>query len=351
MTDNQNISPEKISGAIRLSDTAQITTFGEEAQRDVSAFADKVLQQTRNRDLGETAELLTNLMATAKGLDFTQLQNAGPIARLVGGVRRKLINFRARFQTVSAQVDGISQQLQKRLDRMRGDLAMLDGLHEQARASVAILDSYIAAGKSFVEQFRAKDLPQLAAMAAKQSGDPSQDVLNGQAYQDALMALDRLEKRVYTLQQTRQIALQQLPQIRVVQNGDATLIESLGASLTLTIPAWKQKMVMMLGLEHQREALAMQKAVTETTNDMIRRSAEMLKVQALGIEQESQRGVVDLTVLAKSNQDLLDTISGVMRLQSEGHTARTQAAAEMERQTAELHNILSGGQITKMIAA
>src|SRR3569832_222635 len=111
-------------------------------------------------------------------------------------------------------------------------------------------------------------------MAAKQSGDPSQDVLNGQAYQDALMALDRLEKRVYTLQQTRQIALQQLPQIRIVQNGDATLIESLGASLTLTIPAWKQKMVMMLGLEHQREALAMQKAVTETTNDMIRRSAE-----------------------------------------------------------------------------
>lgn len=165
------------------------------------------------------------------------------------------------------------------------------------------------------------------------------------------MALDRLEKRIYTLQQTRQIAIQQMPQIRIVQNGDATLIESLSASLTLTIPAWKQKMVMMLGLERQREALAMQKAVTETTNDMIRRSAEMLKVQAVDIEQESQRGIVDLSVLAKSNQDLLDTISGVMRLQSEGHSARTQAATEMERQTAELHAILGGGQPAKMIAA
>jgi len=179
MTNNQNISPEKISAAIRLSDTAQITAFGEDAQRDVSAFADKVLQQTRNRDLGDTADLLTNLMATAKGLDFTQLQNAGPLARLVGGVRRKLISFRARFQTVSAQVDGISQQLQKRLDRMRSDLAMLDGLHEQARSSVAALDSYIAAGKSYTEQFRTQELPQLAAMAAKQSGDQISDSRGG----------------------------------------------------------------------------------------------------------------------------------------------------------------------------
>jgi uncharacterized protein YaaN involved in tellurite resistance len=162
-----------------------------------------------------------------------------------------------------------------------------------------------------------------------------------QQYQDAMQALDRLEKRVLYLQQARQIAIQQLPQIRIVQNGDTTLIESLQASVTLTIPVWKQKMVLLLGLTRQEEALAMQKTVTDATNEMMRQASEMMKTQAIDIEQQSQRGIVDIETLSRTNQDLIDTIQGVLRVQAEGRQKRVQIEQEMDRQTQALKSALA----------
>lgn len=330
--------PQAPGSAIALTDHAQIMAFGEKAQKDVANFADRILQQARGRELGDTGKLLTDLMARAKGLDIDELQGGNPIMRLVGGMRRRLMNFRARFRTVASQIDEISAQLQTRLDRMRADMTMMDGLYAQATQSIGVLDGFIAEGDAFLVHYRNDELPALKDAAGS-------DMMKAQAYQDALQSLDQLEKRIHTLRQARQIAIQQLPQIRVVQHGDATLMESLGASLTLTIPAWKQKMVLILGLERQREALAMQKAVTETTNDLIQRSAQMLKEQALEIETQSQRGIVDVAVLAKANQDLIDTINGVIELQSAGQTARLAATSEMERQTLELRAALAAPKI------
>ncbi|HEX3945545.1 MAG TPA: toxic anion resistance protein [Rhizomicrobium sp.] len=162
-----------------------------------------------------------------------------------------------------------------------------------------------------------------------------------QQYQDAMQALDRLEKRVLYLQQARQIAIQQLPQIRIVQNGDTTLIESLQASVTLTIPVWKQKMVLLLGLTRQEEALAMQKTVTDATNEMMRQASEMMKTQAIDIEQQSQKGIVDIETLSRTNQDLIDTIQGVLRVQAEGRQKRVQIEQEMDRQTQALKSALA----------
>jgi uncharacterized protein YaaN involved in tellurite resistance len=162
-----------------------------------------------------------------------------------------------------------------------------------------------------------------------------------QTYQDAVQSLDRLQKRVLYLQQARQIAIQQLPQIRIVQSGDTTLIESLQASVTLTVPAWKQKMVLILGLTRQQEALEMQKTVTETTNKMLREASEMMKTQAVDIEQQSQRGIVDIDTLEKTNQDLIDTIQGVLRVQADGRRKRAEIEAAMDRQTAALKTALA----------
>jgi uncharacterized protein YaaN involved in tellurite resistance len=162
-----------------------------------------------------------------------------------------------------------------------------------------------------------------------------------QQYQDAVQALDRLEKRILYLQQARQIAIQQLPQIRIVQSGDTTLIESLQASINLTVPVWKQKMVILLGLTRQEEALAMQKKVTDTTNEMMRQASEMMKTQAVGIEEQSQRGIVDIETLQKTNQDLIDTIGSVLRVQAEGRQKRAQIEAEMDRQNTALKQALS----------
>jgi uncharacterized protein YaaN involved in tellurite resistance len=332
-----------IKSQINISDTAQITGFGEGAQREVAGFADRILEQTRNKDMGDTGELLSDVIAKAKGLDPADLQKADFITKLFGGMRRQIFRFQSKFQTVAAQIDAITVELDKRVDRMRRDIAMLDGLHDQTKVSIGHLDSYIAAGKAFAQEFKTGQLATLQAAAAKAGSEGSQDLMAAQDYQDAVQALDRLEKRVLYLQQARQIAIQQLPQIRIVQNGDTTLIESLQASINLTIPVWKQKMVLLLGLSRQQEALAMQKAVTDATNQMMKQASEMMKSQAVEIEQQSQRGIVDIATLAQTNQDLIDTISGVLSAQAEGRRKRADIEVQMQRQTDDLKRVLAQG--------
>ncbi len=327
-----------IKTAIDISDTAQITSFGERAQRNVAGFADQILNQTKNRELGDTGDLLTDIITKAKGLDTSDLAQKGPIARVFGGMRRRAQRFRGKFETVAAQIDRITVELERRVDKLRRDVTMLDGLHDQTRDSIRELDAYIAAGKAYADEFRRTTLADLHARTQQPGGD---ELMDAQAYQDALQALDRLEKRVLYLQQARQIAIQQLPQIRIVQNSDATLIESLQASTNLTIPAWKQKMVVLLGLSHQREALALQQAVTDATNQMLRDASDMMKGQAVAIEQQSQRGIVDIETLQKTNQDLIETITGVLAAQAEGRRKRAQVEQEMERQTIELRRALT----------
>jgi uncharacterized protein YaaN involved in tellurite resistance len=332
-----------IKSGIDIADTAQITSFGEGAQRQVAGFADRILEQTKNRELGDTGELLSDIIAKAKGLDPADLQKADFITKLFGGLRRRLFRFQSKFETVAAQIDRITVELEKRVDRMRRDVTMLDGLHDQTRDSIGELDAFIAAGKAFAEDYRTHQLVDLQAKTKSGSGNDSQDVMAAQAYQDAVQALDRLEKRVLYLQQARQIAIQQLPQIRIVQNGDTTLIESLQASVNLTVPAWKQKMVLLLGLTRQQEALAMQKSVTDATNQMLRQASEMMKTQAIDIEEQSQKGIVDIETLQQTNQDLIDTIQGVLKVQADGHARRAQIETEMDRQTQALKAALAQG--------
>ena len=332
-----------IKSQIDIGDTAQITGFGEGAQREVAGFADRILEQTRNKDMGDTGALLSDVIAKAKGLDPADLQKADFISRMFGGMRRQIFRFQQKFQTVAAQIDAITVELDKRVDRMRRDIAMLDGLHDQTKASIGHLDAFIAAGKAFAAEFKASQLETLRIATTKPAGDGSQDLMAAQDYQDAVQALDRLEKRVLYLQQARQIAIQQLPQIRIVQNGDTTLIESLQASINLTIPVWKQKMVLLLGLTRQQEALAMQKAVTDATNQMMKQASEMMKTQAIDIEQQSQRGIVDVATLAQTNQDLIDTINGVLSAQAEGRRKRADIELQMQRQTDDLKRALAQG--------
>jgi uncharacterized protein YaaN involved in tellurite resistance len=333
-----------IKASIDIGDTAQITAFGERAQQDVAGFADRILQQTRNRELGDTGELLSDIIAKAKGLDPADLQNANFLTRLFGGVRRQLFRFQSKFQTVAAQIDAIIVELERRIDLMRRDVAMLDGLHGQTLKSIGNLDAFISAGKAFGQEFSAGRLTELKSRADTPAADSTKDMVAAQAYQDAVQALDRLEKRVLYLQQARQIAIQQLPQIRIVQNGDTTLIESLSASINLTVPAWKQKMVLLLGLTRQKEALAMQQAVTDATNQMLRQASQMMKEQSIAIEQQSQKGIVDVEVLAQTNRDLIETISGVLQIQAEGRRTRAQIEQQMEQQTQDLRRALAQGK-------
>jgi uncharacterized protein YaaN involved in tellurite resistance len=332
----------RIKQQIDLDDRAQLVEYGAGAQRDVVDYAERVLKQTKNRELGDTGALLTDIIAKAKGLDPAKLEEAGFFERLMGSLERRILKFRARFEEVSGQIESICIELEKRKEGLRRDIALLDQLHDETAKSLTSLTTYIEAGKEYADQFEQNELPKLKAAAdAPAGGDNSQAMLQAQAYQDAVQALDRLRKRVFYLQQARQIGIQQLPQIRICQAGDETLIESLQASTSLTIPAWKQKMILLLGLNRQKEALALQTAVNEATDQMLRQASEMMKTQTVEIEKQSQEGLVSMETLAKVNRDLIDTIGTVVRVQEEGRTKRAQAEAQMSQMTEELRTALA----------
>lgn len=332
----------RIRAEISLDDRAKISTFGDRAQRNVTSYADRILAQTKNKELGDTGELLTQIVLKAKKLDPASVEKEGFIGRLFGGMKAQVEKFRARFEDVAGQIDAIGIQLDARREQLRRDIAMLDSLHEETKASITDLESYIAAGKAFAAQFRASDLAALKAAAdvAAQAG-PGAGLMEAQAFRDAEQALDRLEKRVFYLEQARQIGIQQLPQIRIVQASDETLMEQLQASTRLTIPLWKQKMVLLLGLTRQQEALELQKTVTDATNEMMRQTSKMMKDQAVAIEEASQRGIVDLETLEQTNRDLIDTITNVQRAQLEGREKRAAVEARMLALNGELRTALS----------
>src|SRR6267154_1038320 len=325
----------RIKSEIDISDRSRIVTFGDRAQHAVVEFADRILAQTPNRELGATGKLLSDILAKARGLDPATLKDSGFLTRLFSSVESRLRRFSEQFGNVSSQIDRICVELDRNKETLRRDIAVLDELHEQTKTSLGDLDSHIAAGKSFAEDFRGHKLVELE-QAAKATGAGSDTVLAAQTYQDAAQALDRLEKRIFYLQQARQIGIQQLPQIRIVQSGDETLIENLQATTELTIPVWKQKMVLLLGLNRQRSALELQKTVTDATNEMMRQASEMMKSQAIDIEKQSQRGIIDIETLEKTNRDLLDTISGVLNVQQEGRRKRAQIEQRMAQLTDDL---------------
>ncbi|MBN8941957.1 MAG: toxic anion resistance protein [Rhizobiales bacterium] len=330
----------QIKGRIDLGDRALVAGFGDKSQRDVVAFADRVLSQTRNKDMGDAGKLLLDVIEKARGLDPAEVQKAGFFEKLFSTAESRLRRFIGRFEDVAGQIEGVNIELDKHKDILRRDISLLDELHDETRRSIQVLEAHIAAGDDFAREFRNGRLPELKAAADGQraSGD---GLMAAQDYQDALQALDRLEKRVFYLRQARQIGIQQLPQIRIVQAGDETLIESLQATTQLTIPVWKQKMVLLLGLTRQSAALDLQKTVTDATNEMMRQASDMMRHQAVEIEKQAQRGIIDIATLEKTNRDLIETVAGVLAVQREGRQKRAEAETRMAELTSELKTALT----------
>lgn len=333
----------RIRAEIQLDDRSKISTFGDRAQRSVTGYADRILAQTRNKDIGETGKLLTDIILKAKQLDPAALEKEGFFTKLFGGARAQIEKFKARFDDVAGQIDAVGIELDRRRETLRRDIAMLDDLHDETKQGIRELETYIAAGKAFADEFRTKELPALKARAesAATAGGTGAGLMEAQEYQDAQQALDRLDKRVFYLQQARQVGIQQLPQIRIVQASDETLMEQLQASTRLTIPLWKQKMVLLLGLQRQKDALDLQKTVTDATNQMLRQTSDMMKGQAVEIEEASQRGIVDLETLEKTNTDLIETIQSVMQIQEDGRRTRAEVESRLEQMTGELRAALT----------
>lgn len=327
---------ERIRDEIRLDDRAFLTRYGDGAQRGVAEFADTVLHATLNKDSGAVGDLLTDLIGTVKRLDPASLEKTGLLDRLWGGAKARLLRFKEQFSSLGAQVERIALELERRSDDLQRDIAMLDGLFARNLAQMRELEAYIVAGEQAVAEARTVRLPALEAQARGADGQSSEGALLAQQAADLAQSVERLERKVHDLKLSRTIALQAMPQIRLVQNGDAALVEKLQASLVTTIPTWKNGMTIALALHRQDEALRLQRAVSDTTNALLRANAERLKVGRAEIEREVQRGVVDVETLSAVNRDFIETIDAVLAIQREGRDQRRAAEAELQRIEAEL---------------
>lgn len=329
----------RLKAEIDITDQAALLGFGDRAQREVSAYADRVLRDTMNSDAGDVGELLSDLLVKVRGLDPTTLGDLGVVDRLFGGLKRKVTRFKHRFENVAEQVDAVALELEKARDRLKRDIAMLDGLYDKNLEHLRMLEGYIVAGEEYLDEARASLVPKLEKEVEEaQEGAPAQ--IAAQRLRDASQALDRLERRIHDLKLSRMIAVQTMPQIRLMQAGDSTLADKLQTSMHTTIPTWKNQMTVALALYRQHGALALQKEVSETTNALLTKNAEQLR-QGMGeIEAEAQRGIVDVETLAKVNDELIGTIADVLEIQHEGRERRRAAEAEMRRIEGELKETL-----------
>ena len=279
-------------------------------------------------DTGEVGDMLTKLIAELKGFNAAGEAPKG-LKRLFFGAKQQLASLQAKYEDVSANVEVIAGSLEQHQVQLLKDVAMFNRLYDMNLAYFHELTLYIVAGEKRLAEVRATDLA-AAQEKAKQSGD----AMDAQKANDLAAQCDRFEKKLHDLKLTRQISMQMAPQIRLLQNNNSLLVERIQSTLVNTLPLWKNQMVLALGLHHSQQAMQAQRAVTDMTNELLKKNAEALKMGTIETAKESERGVIDLETLTATNQSLIDTINEVTRIQQEGRQKRLEAEktlAAMER--------------------
>ncbi|MCI8909871.1 MAG: toxic anion resistance protein [Oscillibacter sp.] len=314
---------------IDLRDSGLILQYGAAAQKNVAGFSQDALASVRNKDMGEVGKALSQLVVELKGFGREE-EKKGLFGRAKkSGGRLELM--KAQYSKVETNVDQISRQLEQHKVTLMKDAAMLDRMYELNLQYYKELTMYILAGQKKLEQVRSGEL---AALREKAQQTGAQE--DAQAYNDLGQMCERFEKKLHDLELTRIISIQMAPQTRLLQNNDTLMVEKIQSSLMNTIPLWKSQMVLVLGLEHSRQATAAQNAVTEMTNQLLRQNADMLRIGTVETARESQRGIVDIETLQHTNQQLIATLDEVMTIQQESAQKRRDAEAELGRIEGEL---------------
>ena len=329
LTEEEKQAVEAFSHKIDIRDTNQVLQYGAAAQKSVASFSENALNNVRSKDMGEIGEDLSRLVVELKG--FGEEDEKKGLFGLFKKASNKLETMKAQYSKVEANVDKIAQNLENHQITLLKDVAMFDQMYELNLKYYKELTMYILAGKKKLEDMRAGELPALKAKA-EQSGAQE----DAQAYNDMVQMCERFEKKLHDLELTRMISLQMGPQTRMLQNNDTLMIEKIQSSLVNTIPLWKSQMVLALGLEHARQATAAQNAVTEMTNNLLRQNADLLKTGTIDTAREAERSIVDLETLRHTNQQLMESLDEVLRIQTEGTQKRREAEAELGRIEGEL---------------
>ena len=337
LTPEEQARVDAIRESIDVTDAQMVLQYGLTAQNKISVFADSLLADIRTRDTGEAGQALSALLGKVRELNVDALAKgtSGSRIPLVGKLMDGFKRFEARYEKLSSSLEKLITGLERTRMGLLKDLTVLDKMYELNLEYLRQLDLYIAAGDETLEELNTRRLPAME-VGAKASQDP----IVAQQLADFRQAVLRFERRLHDLKLTRTIAIQSAPQIRLIEANDQGLVEKIQTSVTNTIPLWKNQIIIALSLYRQQQALALQKAVTDTTNELLAKNAEMLRTGSAEVARETERGIVDIETLRKVNDDLIATLEETIRIQDEGHARRVQAEVELLRLQSELRKKL-----------
>ena len=328
LTEEERKAVEEFSKKIDIRDTNLVLQYGAAAQKSVASFSENALGSVRNKDLGEIGQDLSQLVVELKGFGGEEKKGLFGLFKKAGN---RLESMKAEYSKVEANVDKIAQSLEQHQITLLKDVAMFDQMYELNLKYYKELTMYILAGKRRLEEVRATEVEELRKRA-EESGLAE----DAQAYNDLVNLCGRFEKKLHDLELTRMVSVQMGPQTRLLQNNDTLMIEKIQSSLVNTIPLWKSQMVLALGLEHSRQATAAQSAVTEMTNELLKKNAEALKMGTIATAKEAERSIIDIETLQHTNQQLISTLDEVLAIQKDGAEKRKAAEAELGRIEGEL---------------
>ena len=314
---------EEFAQKIDLNNTDHVLLYGSDAQKKIADFSDSALATVRTNDTGEVGEMLVKLVNEIKGFGDSAEKPKG-LGGLFWNAKKAVSDMQTKYDKVEVNVDAIASSLEGYQVQLLKDISLFNHLYDMNTEYFKELTMYILAGEKRLAEVRRTTLEELKARAA-QSGD----AMDAQRANDMAANCDRFEKKLHDLKLTRQVALQMAPQIRLLQNNDSLLVERIQSTLSNTLPLWKSQIVIALGLHRSQEALKAQTAVTDMTNELLRKNAEALKTGTIETAREAERGILDLNTLVETNQSLIDTINEVMKIQDEGRVQRVEAEKQL----------------------
>lgn len=335
------LSPEELkmvdefAKKINIADSATILQYGASTQKSVATFSEKALADVRTKDLGEVGNALTSLVKELKNFGAEEVEEEKGLKGFFKKKKDGLDTMRTNYATAEENVEKISKALEAHQVVLMKDIAMFDQLYDMNTKYYKELTMYILAGKKRLLELRETELKSLEEKA-KASNSPQ----DAQAFNDYSNLCNRFEKKLHDLDLTRMISIQMGPQTRLLQNNNAQMLEKLQSSLVNTIPLWKSQMVLAMGLEHASQAAAAQKAVTDMTNEMLKKNADMLKMSTINTAKEMERSVVDIETIRHTNTQLISSLDEVLTIQREGAAKRKEAEIELGKIEGELRQKL-----------
>lgn len=333
------LNPEQEAKARDLASKIDVTkgetvlNYGADAQKQLGVFSQNMLTKVQSQDTGAVGDALTSLMTRLNEANPDELkaENNNIFRKIFGRVKRSIYEITAKYQKIGAQIDTIANRLETSQQGLLNDNKLLDELYDQNKAYFDALNIYIEAANLKIAELNEKTIPEAAKAA-----EAANDQMAIQQVNDLKQFASRLEKRAYDLQLARQITIQQAPQIRLIQNTNQALAEKIQASVNTAIPLWKNQVAIALTLLRQKNAVTAQRQVSETTNDLLKKNSEMLKISSIETAKENERGVVDIETLTQTQNDLIDTLKQTLQIQQDGRLKRQNAEKQLVQMEGEL---------------